>query len=64
VKVNHSAPINSLQIWVKWSIIVVNNTPPATLKNSALRGVSCFWGMWNNDINKEYKCVNSEAGYA
>lgn len=24
-------------------IIMFNNTPPATHKNSALRGVSCFW---------------------
>jgi len=34
----------SLQLAVKKAIIVRNNTPPATHKNSALRGVSCLWG--------------------
>jgi len=53
-----------LQATVEKAIIACNNTPPATHKNSALRGVSCFLGMWNNYNNKEYKCVNSEARYA
>jgi hypothetical protein len=29
-------------------IITCNNTPPATHKNSALRGVFCFWGREND----------------
>ena len=28
-------------------IMCFNNTPPATHKNSALRGVTCFWGTEN-----------------
>jgi len=32
----------SLQDAIKKAILSHNNTPPATHKNSALRGVSCF----------------------
>ncbi len=31
----------------KLYIMLSNNTPPATRKNSALRGVTCFWGNEN-----------------
>ncbi len=41
-----NSKINCIDI-TKLFIMVGNNTPPATHKNSALRGVSCFWDNEN-----------------